>query len=328
MRSTETENLLEVRNLKMYFPITKGLLRRRVGDIKAVDDVTFAIRRGETLGLVGESGCGKSTVGRCIVRLYRPSSGQIIFDGKDISAVPERKLREVRRQMGMVFQDPYSSLNPRQSAKSIVGDPLKVHRVVQRKGIDDAVAGALRQVGMDPSMMNRVPHQFSGGQRQRLAIARALVARPSLLICDEPISALDVSIQAQILNLLEDVRANLGLTVLFIAHDLSVVQHVSDRVAVMYLGRLMEIADARELYDRPLHPYTQALLSAVPVPDPVVERQRQRIVLQGEVPSAAHPPSGCHFYPRCAMAGRICATERPPMRDVGAGHEVACHMVP
>lgn len=324
MKPAQNDILLEVRNLKMYFPIVKGLFQRKVGFIKAVDDISFAVKRGETLGLVGESGCGKTTAGRCILRLYTPTSGQILFNGKDISTISERKLKSLRRHIGAVFQDPFGSLNPRQVAGGIVTDPLKIHHLVEKSRMKDTVAEIFRQVGLDPSMMDRVPHEFSGGQRQRLAIARALVARPSLVVCDEPISALDVSVQAQIINLLEDLQDELGLTYLFIAHDLSVVQHLSDRVAVMYLGRLVEVAGSDELYDSPLHPYTKALLSAVPVPDPVADKKRHRIILKGEVPSPANPPSGCHFHPRCDLATDVCHAERPPLRDVGGGHLVAC----
>jgi oligopeptide/dipeptide ABC transporter ATP-binding protein len=323
----ENETVIELKNLKMYFPITRGLFRRKVGDIKAVDDVSFTIRKNETLGLVGESGCGKTTTGRCILRLYRPTSGDIIFQGHDISSIPESRVKPLRRDMGAIFQDPYGSLNPRQTAKLIAGMPLIVHHMVEKRHFYDQVAEILRLVGLDPSMMDRVPHEFSGGQRQRLGIARALACRPSLIVCDEPISALDVSIQAQIINLLEDLQEKLGLTYLFIAHDLSVVQHISDRLAVMYLGRIVEITNSQELFENPLHPYTQALLSAVPIPNPTVEKKRQRIVLKGEVPSPAHPPSGCHFHTRCYLAIDECSQSRPPLRDLGNGHEVACFRV-
>ena len=327
MNIQQNENLLEVKNLKMYFPIQKGLLRRKVGDIKAVDDISFDIRKNETLGLVGESGCGKTTTGRCILRLYNPTSGNIVFNGTDISSLKEKRVRPLRTNMGAVFQDPYGSLNPRQTARTIASMPLVIHGMVDRKDLNDKVAELLKLVGLDPSMMDRVPHEFSGGQRQRLGIARALACRPSLVICDEPISALDVSIQAQIINLLQELQKNLGLTYLFIAHDLSVVQHISDRVAVMYLGRIVEIASSKELYQNPLHPYTKALLSAVPIPNPVVERERVRIVLKGEVPSPAHPPVGCHFHPRCEIASLECRDDRPLLRDVGNGHQVACFKV-
>jgi len=324
METSNNNAMVEVKDLKMYFPITRGLFRRKVADIKAVDEISFTIRKNETLGLVGESGCGKTTTGRCILRLYNPTSGSIFFNGKDISQMPERKLKELRRNMGSIFQDPFGSLNPRQTAGSIVGDPLKIHNMAAGKELRAKVADLFKLVGLDPSMMDRVPHEFSGGQRQRIGIARALACSPQLVICDEPISALDVSIQAQIINLLEELQAKLGLTYLFIAHDLAVVQHISDRVAVMYLGRIMELTDSTELYENPLHPYTKALLSAIPIPDPRAERSRQRIVLKGEVPSPVMPPSGCHFHPRCQIAIPECAAARPSLRDVGNGHFVAC----
>ncbi len=324
MNVQQDNNLLEIKNLKMYFPINKGLLLRKVGDIKAVDDISFNIRKNETLGLVGESGCGKTTTGRCILRLYQPTSGNIIFNGMDISSLPEKQVRPLRSHMGAIFQDPYGSLNPRQTARTIAGMPLIIHDMVRKRDLNDKVAELFNLVGLDSSMMDRVPHEFSGGQRQRLGIARALACRPSLIVCDEPISALDVSIQAQIINLLEQLQKNLGLTYLFIAHDLSVVQHISDRVAVMYLGRIVEIANSKELYQNPLHPYTKALMSAVPIPNPVIEKTRVRIVLKGEVPSPAHPPVGCHFHPRCQLAMSDCSDEMPQLHDVGQGHEVSC----
>jgi oligopeptide transport system ATP-binding protein len=324
MEASNDNVMVEVKDLKMYFPITRGLLRKKVAEVKAVDQISFSIRKNETLGLVGESGCGKTTTGRCILRLYDPTSGSIIFNGVDISKLRERKLKEYRSNMGVIFQDPFGSLNPRQSAGGIVGDPLKVHHMASGKDLKDKVADLFRLVGLDPSMMNRVPHEFSGGQRQRIGVARALACSPQLVICDEPISALDVSIQAQIINLLEELQQKLGLTYLFIAHDLAVVQHISDRVGVMYLGRIMELTDSTELYENPLHPYTKALLSAIPIPDPIAERTRQRIVLRGEVPSPVMPPPGCHFHPRCSIAIPECSKERPPLRDVGGGHFVAC----
>jgi peptide/nickel transport system ATP-binding protein len=323
MNQGNSTNVVELLNLKMYFPIIRGLLRHKVGEIKAVDDVSFTIKKNETLGLVGESGCGKTTIGRCILRLYKPTSGKIIFSGTDISGMKENRLRPFRSRMGSIFQDPYGSLNPRQTARTIVGMPLIIHGM-KTKDYNDRIENLFKLVGLDPTMMTRVPHEFSGGQRQRLGIARALACQPELIICDEPVSALDVSIQAQIINLLEKLQEELGLTYLFIAHDLSVVQHISNRVTVMYLGRIIEIADSKELYKNPLHPYTKALLSAVPVPNPVIERERTRIILKGEVPSAANPPQGCHFHPRCNIATADCQIERPRLKDTGNGHMVAC----
>jgi peptide/nickel transport system ATP-binding protein len=322
----QNDFILDARDLKMYFPVTRGLLRRKVADVKAVDGVTFKIKRGETLGLVGESGCGKTTIGRCILRLYKPSGGQIIFDGEDVTSLPEKGLKNLRCNVALIFQDPYSSLDPRQSADSMVGEPLKIHNWVGTNSeYKDRVEQLFRLVGLDPSMANRFPHEFSGGQRQRIGIARALACDPSLIICDEPISALDVSIQAQIINLLEELQEGIkGLTYLFIAHDLSVVKHISNRVAVMYLGRIVEITSSKELYENPLHPYTRALLSAVPIADPFVEETRERIILKGEVPSPFNPPSGCPFHPRCFMATPECSQVVPPLRDIGGGHEVAC----
>jgi oligopeptide/dipeptide ABC transporter ATP-binding protein len=327
MEVQQDENVIEVKNLKMYFPITRGVLRRKVGDIKAVDDISFTIKKNETLGLVGESGCGKTTTGRCILRLYRPTSGDIIFHRRNISRLKDSELRPMRREMSAIFQDPYGSLNPRQSAATIAGLSLKINHMVEKREFNDHVATLFKLVGLNPSMMDRVPHEFSGGQRQRLGIARAIACRPSLIICDEPISALDVSIQAQIINLLEELQETMGLTYLFIAHDLSVVQHISHRVAVMYLGRIVEITNAPELYANPLHPYTKALLSAVPIPNPDLEQTRRRIVLKGEVPSPSHPPTGCHFHPRCDLATEECREQRPSLRNVGGAHEVACFKV-
>jgi oligopeptide/dipeptide ABC transporter ATP-binding protein len=318
--------ILEVKDLKLHFPVTRGLLRRKVADVKAVDGVTFSLRRGETLGLVGESGCGKTTTGRCILRLYQPTDGQILFEGEDIAALPEKEMRRIRCHMALIFQDPYSSLDPRQSAGSIVGEPLKIHHMEGgRSEYKDRVERLFRLVGLDPSMMDRYPHEFSGGQRQRIGVARALACEPSLIICDEPISALDVSIQAQIINLLEELQAGLqGLTYLFIAHDLSVVRHISDRVAVMYLGRIVEMTQSRTLYENPQHPYTMALLSAVPIADPFVDKTRERIILKGEVPSPLNPPPGCSFHPRCSLAIPECREVVPPLREVDTGHQVAC----
>ena len=311
----ETDVVLDVKDLKMYFPVTRGLMRKKVADVKAIDGVTFKLKRGETLGLVGESGCGKTTVGRCIIRLYRPTSGTILFEGEDISSLPEKKIRHIRSKIALIFQDPYSSLDPRQNAASIVGEPLLIHKKIGSKAqYQERVDQLFRLVGLDPSMSSRFPHEFSGGQRQRIGIARALASEPSLIVCDEPISALDVSIQAQIINLLEDLQDGIAtfsankrkLTYVFIAHDLSVVKHISDRIAVMYLGHIVELTTPEELYHNPLHPYTKALLSAVPVPDPYIEETRERIILSGEVPSPLNPPPGCTFHHRCFMAGEDC----------------------
>ncbi|HOA34757.1 MAG: oligopeptide/dipeptide ABC transporter ATP-binding protein [Dethiobacteria bacterium] len=322
----QNDVLLEVNNLKKYFPIMRGLLRKKVGEIKAVDGVSFALKRGETLGLVGESGCGKTTTGRCILRQYEITDGKIVFDGEDISSYSENNLRKVRRKMSLIFQDPYSSLDPRQSAGSLVGEPLKIQRILSSQGeYNDRIEELFRMVGLDPSMTSRFPHEFSGGQRQRLGIARALACNPSLIICDEPISALDVSIQAQIINLLKELQTKIkDLSYLFIAHDLSVVKHISDRVAVMYLGHMVEITSSSDLYKNPLHPYTQALLSAVPIADPFVEEEREHIILEGEVPSPIDPPPGCPFHPRCSLAIPECREEVPELREVDTGHMVAC----
>jgi len=322
--NTKNDILVDVKNLKMYFPVLRGILQKKVADVKAVDDITFKIKNGETLGLVGESGCGKTTTGRCVLRLYHPTAGSISFEGKEIANLPGRKVKPFRRRMSLIFQDPYGSLNPRQSAGSIVGEPLKIHHLVNSSEYQDRVDELFRTVRLDPSMTDRVPHEFSGGQRQRIGIARALASEPAFIVCDEPISSLDVSIQAQIINLLQELQAELGLTFLFIAHDLSVVRHISDRVAVMYLGHIVEITDSKTLYDNPLHPYTKALLSAVPVPDPFVEESRERIILAGDVPSPVNPPPGCNFHPRCPLAIGECSQAVPPLRDVGGGHEVAC----
>ena len=323
------EILLDVKGLKKYFPITEGIIiQRHVGDIKAVDGLNFYIRRGETLGLVGESGCGKSTTGRSILQLYEPTAGEVWFKGTNIAKLRGEKLRRMRRDMQMIFQDPYASLNPRMTVGNIIGEPLEVHGLARGKEKQERVQELLKVVGLNPYFVNRYPHEFSGGQRQRIGVARALAVNPDFIVCDEPISALDVSIQAQIINLLEQLQADFELTYLFIAHDLAVVRHISDRVAVMYLGKIVEIADRAELYHNPLHPYTKALLSAVPIPDPVVEEGRERIILTGDVPSPAHPPSGCRFHTRCPIMQRpICVEEEPEMYDRGGEHFVACHLV-
>lgn len=320
--------LVEVQDLKMYFPITQGIIfQRRVGDIKAVDGVSFVVKKGETLGLVGESGCGKSTTGRAILQLYRPTAGHVYFKGEDLTQLKGEALRRKRREMQMIFQDPYASLNPRMTVGSIISEPLEVHNIYPtKKQRQERVQELLRVVGLNPYFVNRYPHEFSGGQRQRIGVARALAVNPEFIVCDEPISALDVSIQAQIINLLEDLQAEFGLTYLFIAHDLSVVRHISDRIAVMYLGKLAELADRDELYNNPLHPYTQALLSAVPIPDPLVEEKRQRIILQGDVPSPANPPKGCNFSTRCPKVMDVCREADPEFRDLGGGHWVACYL--
>jgi oligopeptide transport system ATP-binding protein len=317
--------LLEVRGLVKHFAVRGGLFGGKAGSVRAVDGVSFSLRRGETLGLVGESGCGKTTTGRCILQLERPTSGQVIFEGRDLGALSETELRPVRRRMQVIFQDPYASLNPRMTVGQILAEPLAVHRVVpERRARRERVRDLLSRVGLLPQHADRYPHQMSGGQRQRVGIARALAVEPSLIVCDEPVSALDVSIQAQIINLLEDLQSNLGLTYLFVAHDLAVVRHISDRVAVMYLGKIVEIADRRELYENPLHPYTKALLAAVPIPDPALEAERARSVLVGEVPSPLNPPSGCVFHPRCPIAIESCRVEVPPLREVLPGHWAAC----
>jgi len=320
--------LVEVKNLKKYFPVHSGILfQREVASVKAVDGVSFQIYEGETLGLVGESGCGKSTTGRTILQLYRATSGQVRFEGEDITPARGEKLRRMRRQMQMIFQDPYASLNPRMSVGRIVGEPLVVHNIGTKKERDERVAELLELVGLNPYFVRRYPHEFSGGQRQRIGLARALALNPRFIVADEPISALDVSIQAQVVNLLEDLQHTLGLTYLFIAHDLSMVRHLCDRVAVMYLGKLVELAESEELYNNPLHPYTQALLSAVPVPDPVVEEKRQRIILKGDVPTPLNPPKGCNFNTRCPVSVDVCFDEDPDLVEVQPGHWVACHRV-
>ena len=320
------ETLLEVKNMKMYFPVTSGIIfQKKVADVKAVDNVSFTIAKGETLGLVGESGCGKTTTGRAILQLYKPTDGDVIFDGTRLNDLDNSSMRAMRRQMQIIFQDPYGSLNPRMTCGDIVGEPLIVHKLTSGKGeYRDRVDELLQTVGLNPYMADRYPHEFSGGQRQRIGIARALAVNPSFIVCDEPVSALDVSIQAQVINLLEDLQEQFGLTYLFIAHDLSVVRHISDRVAVMYLGHIVEVADRNELYDNPLHPYTRALLSAVPIPDPIVEAERERIILTGDVPSPMNPPPGCVFHTRCPVMIDECQEEMPELREVSPGHWVAC----
>ena len=357
-RTEPHENiLLDVQDLKMYFPVTAGLLlKRKVADIKAVDGISFAVREGETLGLVGESGCGKSTTGRAILQLYRPTAGQVLMsqpqftshigtgggegdngaapaggvagagDAVDLTTLSGRNLRSYRRQMQMIFQDPYASLNPRMSVGSIVAEPMVIHGL-QKGRRKERVRELLETVGLNPYFASRYPHEFSGGQRQRIGIARALAVEPAFIVCDEPVSALDVSIQAQIINLLEDLQSNFGLTYLFIAHDLSVVRHISHRIAVMYLGKIVELAESDELYENPLHPYTQALISAVPIPDPAIERERQRLILTGDVPNPIAPPPGCNFHTRCPIAVDICRDEDPEWREITDGHHVRCHRV-
>jgi oligopeptide transport system ATP-binding protein len=326
--------LLDVRDLKMYFPVTTGVIfQRKIADVKAVDGVSFSIRQGETLGLVGESGCGKTTVGRCVLMLYQPTAGDILFEGQHLTKMRGRDIRRMRRRMQVIFQDPYASLNPRMTVGNIIGEPIVIHNLASnRRERKEKVQELMRIVGLNPYYANRYPHEFSGGQRQRIGIARALAVEPVFIVCDEPISALDVSIQAQIINLLEELQREFHLTYLFIAHDLSVVRHISDRVVVMYLGKLMELADRIELYERPLHPYTKALLSAIPIPDPVIEAKRERIILVGDVPSPMHPPPGCVFHTRCPIVSDAhgCRTVVPEWRNLGVGgkeHWVACHRV-
>jgi len=325
----ENNVLLEVSNLKMWFPITQGIVvQRHVGDIKAVDGLNFFIRKGETLGLVGESGCGKSTTGRAILQLYRPTEGDVYFEGKNLCKLKGEELRLMRRRMQMIFQDPYASLNPRMTVGDIVGEPLEVHNILRGKKLRERVMELLEVVGLNRYFINRYPHEFSGGQRQRIGVARALAVQPDFIVCDEPISALDVSIQAQIINLLEELQSQFDLTYLFIAHDLSVVRHISNRVAVMYLGKIVELTTREELYENPQHPYTQALLSAVPIPDPAVEEKRRRIILTGDVPSPVNPPKGCHFHTRCPVkiAG-TCDVNEPEFKNIGKEHWVACWRV-
>ncbi|HSH02420.1 MAG TPA: dipeptide ABC transporter ATP-binding protein [Anaerolineae bacterium] len=321
--------LLEVKDLKKHFPIMRGIIRRQVGAVQAVDGVSFVVRRGETLGLVGESGCGKSTTGRTLLHLLEPTAGSVIFEGKDLGDLNSAEMRKMRQNMQMIFQDPYASLNPRLTVGDTVSEPLEIHNIGDAKSRLERVKELLSLVGLNPAFRKRYPHEFSGGQRQRIGIARALATNPSLIVADEPISALDVSIQAQVVNLLDDLKEQLGLTYVFIAHDLSMVRYISDRVAVMYLGRIVEIGECDAVYDHPLHPYTQALLSAIPLPDPDKEATRQRLVLEGDVPNPANPPSGCRFHTRCSYATEICHTDDPQLRDFTSDqdgeHLVACH---
>lgn len=322
------EALIQVKNLKKYFPIRRGVLKRVVGHVKAVDGVTFDIYKGETLGLVGESGCGKSTAGRTILQLYAPTDGEVYMDGQNLAELSKGDLRKSRRHMQMIFQDPYASLNPRMTVGNIISEPLKIHGIGNSASRKERVGELLDVVGLNRYFVNRYPHEFSGGQRQRIGVARSLATNPSFIVADEPISALDVSIQAQVVNMLDDLKAELGLTYLFIAHDLSMVRYISDRVAVMYLGRIVELGERDDVYDHPLHPYTQALLSAIPMPDPDKEGSRERIILEGDVPSPANPPPGCHFNPRCGYATDICRQDDPQARNLGTEEHprmVACH---
>ncbi|WP_433518474.1 ABC transporter ATP-binding protein [Nonomuraea sp. CA-143628] len=323
--TTSNEPLLSVQDLEKHFPVTKGLLKRQVGAVKAVDGISFDVFKGETLGLVGESGCGKSTTGRLVTRLIEPTGGKVVFEGRDITHMSQGKLRPLRRDMQMIFQDPFSSLNPRHTVGTIVGAPFRIQGVQTEHGVKKAVQDILQLVGLNPEHYNRYPHEFSGGQRQRIGIARTLALKPKLIIADEPVSALDVSIQAQVVNLLEDLQNELDLTYVVIAHDLSVVRHISDRVAVMYLGKIVEIADRKRLYSSPMHPYTNALLSAVPIPDPKARADSDRIRLTGDVPSPLNPPPACRFHTRCWKAQEICKTVEPPLEELASGHRVACH---
>jgi oligopeptide transport system ATP-binding protein len=322
-----SDPLVEVRDLYKYFPIHAGLMSRHVGDVKAVDGVSFSIDSGETLGLVGESGSGKTTIGRLLLRLLPATKGEIHFEGADVIALNRGDLRHLRRAMQIIFQDPFASLNPRMTVGEIVAEPLRIHGIARGKAIQERVVDLLKRVGLRPYHANRYPHEFSGGQRQRIGIARALAVDPKFIVCDEPVSALDVSIQAQVINLLEDLQEQFGLTYLFIAHDLSVVRHISTRVAVMYVGKIVELADREALYLNPLHPYTQALLSAIPIPDPAIEQRRKRILLTGDIPSPVNPPSGCRFHTRCPIAFDRCSVEEPPFTEYAPGHFAACHWV-
>jgi len=321
------EYLVSVKNLKKYFPINKGLFNKSVSNVKAVDDVSFDIKKGETLGLVGESGCGKTTCGRTLIKLYEPTSGEIIYNGQHLEKLSEKEMLTYRRKMQIIFQDPYASLDSRMTVGDIVGESIDIHKLMKGKERKERIEYLLNMVGLNTEHMNRYPHEFSGGQRQRIGIARSLAVEPEFIICDEPISALDVSIQAQVVNMLEDLQDSLGLTYLFIAHDLSMVKHISNRIGVMYLGNLVEIAESNELYTHPVHPYTTALLSAIPIPDPDEAAQRKRIVLEGDVPSPIDPPPGCRFRGRCRFVKEVCKEVTPSLKDIGGGHQVACHLV-
>jgi oligopeptide transport system ATP-binding protein len=326
MHSMAEKPLLDVKHLKKHFPIKGGVFSKTIGYVYAVDDINFTLEKGETLGLVGESGCGKSTTGRTILRLIEPTEGAIYFEGQDITDLDKSAMRALRREMQIIFQDPYASLNPRMTVGSIIGEPLEIHKIAKGSEKEERVASLLQKVGLRAEDMRKYPHEFSGGQRQRIGIARALALNPKLIVCDEPVSALDVSIQAQVINLLEDLQAEFGLSYLFIAHNLNVVEHISDRVAVMYLGQIVELASDEELYKNPQHPYTEALLSAVPIPDPTVKKKR--IILEGDVPSPINPPKGCHFHTRCMYKDKICEEVEPEFKDIGGGHWVACHFRP
>jgi len=327
MYNEKREVLLEVKNLKKYFKINKGFIKKDIRNVKAVDDVSFKIYKGETLGLVGESGCGKSTTGRTLIRLYEPTAGEIIFDGAEIGGMSEQELKPFRKRIQMIFQDPYASLNTRMTVGDIIGEPLDIHNIASGEERQKRIYELLERVGLSKMHASRYPHEFSGGQRQRIGIARALAVNPEFIICDEPISALDVSIQAQVVNMLDDLQKDFGLTYLFIAHDLSMVKHISDRIGVMYLGKLVELTESNTLYEKPLHPYTQALLSAIPIPDPEVTRKKQRIILEGDVPSPINPPSGCRFRTRCIYAMDICSKIEPELKEIEKDHFVACHLM-